>query len=116
MCRYERLVWHRARKARVNSLVKVSGQTRHYSIIDYDPSKTSHRYLAVETDGQGRNPRGPATWLDASEFTPTGKPSRVPGRTYRKRERVFGPREMRGPCECLCCAHDTFDGFAEADE
>lgn len=92
----------RPRKADLDVVVMLDEQP-HGVVVAYDDSR-SNPYGVVRTDSIGRSPRGPVIWLDATDFVPTGRISRTPGRVYRKNIRHFLSDEHRG-CSCQCCAH-----------
>src|SRR5690606_6375676 len=93
-------------KALPGDIVVSRAEPRFWTILDFDPSRQTRRYLAVETDSHGRNPRGAPIWLTG--FSQTGRKSRPRVRAYRK-WRAEGGLEMLG-CSCLCCgAH--YAGF-----
>lgn len=105
--RRDEQVMGRPRKAPVNSVV-VLPTPKYGVVVDYRTDVKWGRYLVVESDALGRNPKGAAVWLDSTEFEPVGRVSRKPGRIYRKN---ISPLE-RG-CACQCCEHS--DGYAEPE-
>lgn len=92
----------RPRKAQINEVVKLPG-FRYGTIVDYRSDVASWRYLIVESDGLGKNPRGAAVWYDSTEFETLGRKSKRPGIKYRQNKRA-GTVEERG-CACQCCPH-----------
>jgi hypothetical protein len=99
----------RRRKAAVGDVVMVTSPM-HFVIVAIDPDKVNG-YQAIEADGQGRSPRGAVRWFDATQFEPTGRRSRTPGRHYRQHLRYVELTGVTPECSCLCCpAH-----FSEAD-
>ena len=73
-------------------------------------------YLVVQTDGQGRKPRGAAHWKKASDLKPTGKIVHRPGVTYRHNVRLAADFDGHRGCDCGCCPHISEGMFTHAVE
>jgi hypothetical protein len=103
----------RPRKTPIGSVVLVNspqhGLPFHGVVVDYRTSVRWGRYLIIETDWRGAQPRGAAVWRDSQEFAVTGRKSKTPGKIFRQNFAA----ELRG-CGCQCCPH--INGFEETDE
>lgn len=94
----------RRRQHEVDDVVMVARRV-YMTIIDYDTEASAYNYLCVETDAQGRHPRGPVFRLQPKDMiAATGYKSRRPGRIHRRQLRENGPPEVSG-CPCGCCVH-----------
>ena len=89
----------RPRKAQVNDVVSFGN---YYGVVvEYRDDVKWDRYHVIRTtDAMGRNPHGPAIWLDSTVITGTGNTSKRPGIVYRHNQ-----RELDRQCTCNCCHH-----------
>lgn len=99
-------------KAKPGDVVVSEAAPRYWTVIAFDPERQTRRYLAVETDSQGRNPRGAPIWLTG--FSRTGRKSRPPVRRF-KRWLSEGGYEALG-CQCLCCGPHYAGMEPDADD
>ena len=96
------------RKAQINEVIAFRGEFG--VVVDYRSKVRWGRYLVVRTDAIGRNPHGPAIWVDSFELKGRGLYSKRPGIVYRANQKLGD----RG-CVCNCCHHVR--GFeSETDE
>lgn len=93
-------------KAELDQVVRRHSNGLHYVFVGYRTDTKSNRYICVETDADGRRPRGPAVMLDSTDFEPIpGVYARTARKVYRKNIKKYGGLRQRG-CDCHCCVHE----------
>ena len=93
------------RKAQLNEVIWFNPhyEGRRYGVVVEYRSSGWDRYRVIRTDPIGRNPHGPAIWIDATRIISAERSSKRPGIVLRHNERLE-EIEPRG-CFCNCCHH-----------